>query len=351
MSLVRKLTVFLAALALAFTVEKGVAYSQVITASASPSSQSTDRCLEIIEAFVAVEDPLEDLQNPVLRTKGEVKDWINFYSEVLACLDEWGTQGEYSTLTFAVEQFLVLIGGNDHEVDLVDLETSDDRAVVKLREEVGLPPPEGYVYVNHFPSLLDTPPIVLESFLDFHTLGVTLPCRFIVVLDEHGFTDKEKKLSKKTLPETISHELVHAYFQAMRCEGDELPKWFREGAAVYFSGGKEHSITYSEGGREVILVASTPEEYQEYQTVFRYLRSELGEEDFNATIRGAVEGNSIEEIFQKTDTDSFEELSKEAQDWKKAEDRQKKLRNAAIALAVFFGLGVLAVLKQAIFGD
>jgi len=176
---------------------------------------------------------------------------------------------------------------------------------------------------------------------------VTLQCRFVIVFDEPiidlgdyilPFIDKEdeetaKKLHKETMPKVVSHELAHAYLNNILCGEDELPEWFHEGMATYFTGsGEAQWVVDAEG----VMVSSPPDEYKEYDLVFRYLGAQLGGDGFNQVVREAFGDNSVEGIFQKTETTSYEDLLEKAQVWEKEQEKEE----AIIKVVIIVGIGI-----------
>lgn len=111
--------------------------------------------------------------------------------------------------------------------------------------------------------------------------------RYIAVLAEEKSTWPRQALQSQTLPETISHELVHAYINAtLGLRGLDLPKWYHEGIAVYFSGsGKGHTIVTP----NFTISTTPPEEYRQYSTNFEYLEAQLGREQLLGYIKLSVE--------------------------------------------------------------
>ena len=67
--------------------------------------------------------------------------------------------------------------------ELVMLATTRDPAIARLREEVGMRPPRGLVYLKYYPSR-DLMPEAISSAFDSPSIrAVTMSCRYIAVLD------------------------------------------------------------------------------------------------------------------------------------------------------------------------
>jgi len=281
--------------------------------------QSQPDCAEVLVTALEEGDLMGDLVNPVLNTQAEIEEKIALYKRVYPCIDELGivfSQEDLELIDMLVLRFLYLVEGEGQQIDLVDLETSDDPAVSRLRDEIGVPPPDGYIFVNHIDSRYEIPTYVTDAFLDPDVRGVALPFRFVIVLEESDTVFDDLGMEEKSRSKTISHELVHAYLEAKLDLEDDLPTWFHEGLATNLSGGaKTQTISLMIPGLSAEIVRTAPEDYLTYDTVFRYLESELSEEGFNKVVREAIENNSVEGIFLATGFADFDELLVTAEKW------------------------------------
>jgi hypothetical protein len=151
-----------------------------------------------------------------------------------------------------------------------------------LREEVGLAPPPGLVFIRYFDHREDMPPVVATPFESPEVRAVTISSRYVAILVEGASTPA-------SLAETVSHEMVHAFLSAGLDWGGGatgLPSWFQEGMAIHFSrSGRAHVGIDAGLGR--VRVAPTSE-YERYERVFLYLERQLGTPGFHQAIRRSV---------------------------------------------------------------
>lgn len=192
------------------------------------------------------------------------------------------------------------------EQSIVSFAKSRDPALVRLRTEIGLPPPPGGAVVRVYQSKDDMAAPIRRLFDDPIVNGVTWSHRFIAVIrDDH---------SDEQVRNAISHELVHAYmFSNMGMGFENLPKWFIEGTALYIAGGKPLYVSETpEGGRNI---SWSPKEYNEYRTVFKYLRWRLGKQRVSAFIKEAVAEQSTDEPLHSLGVKDYDALKAQALHW------------------------------------
>jgi len=333
---------FAAALLLFLATSVGIS-SPVQKAEGLENPQQPADCSSILKILVEEEGSfLENLTNPVLTSETQVQERVDFYREVKPCLSDLEgilPTDDLELVETLVDRFLILVGGVGQRIDLVDLATTNDAAVVELRDNLGLSPPKGLIYISYFDYRYELPKQLAWAFKKPEIAAITLPCRFIVVLKSpelfpimNRLFPGQVALSKEDLERTISHEFVHAYLLAQLGAKKELPKWFHEAVAVYFSeGAKELSVNYTFGDVVIGTVsAEAPEKYKEYDVLVRYLLFRFGEQGFYETIKVAVETGSVEEIFQKTGSHDFEDLFEKAQEWEENSGREKTIRGIMI---------------------
>jgi hypothetical protein len=161
----------------------------------------------------------------------------------------------------------------------VSLATSKVPSVVALRNYVKIPPPQALCYVKVYPSVSAMPSQVAAFFPNEHIRGVTINGRYIALLesDFHG-----------ELEDTLAHELVHAYFGLV--SGKDLPKWFQEGAAVYFSIGEARALYGKPDNKGGVIARqiAVSEDYKARLIFFKRMESRMGREKFLAYIRRSV---------------------------------------------------------------
>lgn len=162
----------------------------------------------------------------------------------------------------------------------VDLKTSKVSSVVKLRNDVKIPPPSQIVLVKTFKR--NTLPSVLEPvFVNPNVSGVTIAGRYVAIIQ----TDLTKEYN-----DVLSHELVHAYI-SLSCP-KPLPFWFQEGAAVHFSTDKTLKF-YGQPSKDQtgVMIGKTVElddTYKQKLQSFHFMIEKAGDKKFNAWFRDAV---------------------------------------------------------------
>lgn len=199
--------------------------------------------------------------------------------------------------------------GEEHSV--VSFAKSRDPALVKLRTEIGLPPPSGGAIVRVYHSKDDMAAPIRRLFDDPVVNGVTWSYRFIAVIrDEH---------SDEQIRNAISHELVHAYMSSRMGMGfEKLPKWFIEGTALYIAGGKPLYVSKTPEGERNL--SWSPKEYNEYRTVFRYLQWRLGKQRVSAFIKEAVAEQSTDAPLHSLGAKDYDALKAQALHWETMRD-------------------------------
>ncbi len=190
---------------------------------------------------------------------------------------------------------------------LVNFRSSQDKAIMRLRELVRIPAPKGGAILRLY-STRDSMPDVIAKLFNKDTGGLTLWCRFVAVFKENKSPDQ--------LQDTISHELVHAYIASyLGASRDDLPRWFHEGVAQYLSDSKD---TYSyRTGMNTEMISWSPQDYANYRLCFRYLDSRLGTAGVDQFVREAVVGRNAEKaLWREARVTSFEDLLAKANRWR-----------------------------------
>jgi hypothetical protein len=308
-----------------------------------PITQMDADCQELVNQLTGHPGWYEALINPVITSEADIAVRTELYRPVYECLVPSEAGGELDALRRMTEYFLIFVAGEgtsqgSSELNLIDLRTSDDPAVVRLRDRLGIPAPEGYVFVRIFPSRQDMPQLVRRAFEDENVAGVTYFTRYIAVLVEEKEARAEKILQAQALPLTVSHELVHAYVNAVLGEDDFtwLPRWYSEGMAIYFSGsGIEHRVVTP--GFEIVL--TSPAEYIGYRDNFRYLEAQHGRDRMETLITDSLEENNPALLYLDLGIQSEEELVSAREGWLKRQN----------ALRVGFGTAVILLAAYGIF--
>ncbi len=279
-------------------------------------------CEGIIEQFTADLDWYERLVNPILKTPQEVAERFDVYSQVHACLDDYtgplpGNRLQIKTL---VEYFLLFTEGvlepeAESALVLADLKQSDDPAIQQIRDEAGIPPPEGKIFVRYYASREEMPALVRRAFENEDVAGVTILKRYVAILDEEKATWPQQALQNQTLPTTISHELVHAYLNSSPgSQAIGAPDWYHEGIAIYFSrSGEGHSIITP----ELTVSTTPPKEYQQYDNNFKYLEAKLGRKGLVEKIRISLEQADPAVLYRDLGIADEQELFERASTWQR----------------------------------
>lgn len=335
-------------------------------------------CSLAIPDFLAIAEDvekfnLEELLNPVYSSKEEIKKARETYKSTCADLDYFleleriiakgkapSAVDDLDVLDLGVlravkqliELFLVFTETDEKfykglDYEWVNLETTRYSTIVKLREKVKIPPPEGFVYIRYFPDKESLPSAIQPVFRREGAKGATIFGRYIAILKEKGIEPAKEELQKRVLPKTLYHELVHAYINSvLGLKRDRLPIWFHEGCAIYFSksGGMESTIIKEpkiDGLTYITVVNFSPEDYGNYELVFNFLEDKLGKKRFYELIKKVVEEARVDPLLEEMKTNSFEGLSTRAKIW-----RMKKDRVWWIALGLFLFLFFWVGLKS-----
>ena len=284
---------------------------------------SQTECQKYLEPLVNGIIPFEQLTNPIFSSKTEVDEQLDLYSNVYQCLDE-GTTSQIiggEKLRSYLEYFLIFAGGlgsqsEDTTLDLVLLSSSNDPGVMKIRDEAGIEAPDGYIFVRYYISREAMPPLVRRAFESPDVAGVTILSRYIAVLADDKKTWPQRALQLQTLPETTSHELIHAYINSILLPVEfNLPAWYSEGLAIYFSGSeRNHTIitpNFSISNTSFV-------EYQNYDTTFKYLEATLGREHLMELIDQSIQEADPSLLYLDLGISSDQELLNQANEWSQA---------------------------------
>jgi hypothetical protein len=251
-------------------------------------------CQAVLAQLTGESNWLDHLLDPVITSQEGLLERLALYVEAHECLSNTREplSSEMEAARTYLEYFLIFTIGYDTPEDssylrLVELATSDDPAVIQLRQAAGLAPPPGYIFIRFYRSRQAMPSRLRGLFAE-DTAGLTLLTRYIAILEEDTFTWEQQRLQAQTLPRTVSHELVHAYVNAsIGIEAlEELPRWYAEGVAIYLSGsGEDHVVV----GPDSTMVTTSPQDYRAYRDNFKFLEAKLGQERLLQVIRISVE--------------------------------------------------------------
>ena len=278
-------------------------------------------CEEEIRDLKSDPNWLEHLYDPILITNEQVRNKISQYKNIYQCL---GNQSEPLTmeqeLIYALTgYFLIFVDGlysnpEGREFYLVDLASVDDPAIERMRRELDIPPPRGYVFVNLFNSRNDMPGPIGEAFQNNNVAGVTMFTRYIAVLDETKSTWYETALRNQSLPATISHELVHSYVNSSVGweQISDLPSWFHEGIAIYYSNSGENRAVVTPN---FTLRTTPPPEYRQYDLNFKFLEVMYGESSLQEKISRAISMADHRVLLEDLQINNADELARSAIEW------------------------------------
>ena len=134
---------------------------------------------------------IDELANPVLRSQEEIDGHAAVCRRLLALPQPQGDPS-LSSPGLLLKQSLARLfmtfarpgrgraGVEPGHLQLIDLETHDDPALLLLRERVRLSAPRGYVFVRTFSSRHAMPSDLLVAFQRENTRGVTFLGRYVI---------------------------------------------------------------------------------------------------------------------------------------------------------------------------
>lgn len=263
------------------------------------TAQTPIDCPAAFAALTASPTWLEDLGNPVLTSIEQVQARRALYTPVRACLDQLPPElaekkEDIDTLT---ELFMIFTEGDlqaGQGLVLVDMQTTADTAVTILRDEAGIPPAAGYVFMRYYAHPDQMPDLLYNIFNNTDIKGVTIRARYIAILDPDYISEAAQRLHENNLPKTTSHELVHAYIgtSAGPANYPNHPKWYAEGLAIYFSGSSQSIsvVEFNENGRETFY-SLAPRDYAQYRDNFAYLEETYGRPRLLELVRKSLQEN------------------------------------------------------------
>ncbi len=281
---------------------------------------------ESIAALLEGENGVQNLVNPVIRNPAEIETRVADYRGMLSCFDSLAVSGASQdwarTVRYHLRLFLSFaapseVNARGSSFELVDLQTSQDPAVRRLVEDLGLAPPEGAILVRYFQSRQQMPEMIRRAFESPQTQAVTMSSRYVAVLTAPSGSFGPGRIGDARLAGTFSHELVHAFLNARldpELSPEGFPRWFHEGMAIHFSDrGRAHiAVDAVSGG---LLRIEPTARYEQYERVFRYLESGLGADRFIRVVRRSVEDIDASVLYRALDFSSYDELALDAELW------------------------------------
>lgn len=301
-------------------------------------------CRQILEDLLREPDWEERLRSPVFSNPEEEAVYRDRYAQAHACLETKGENlTEEETLLLRLTEYFLIFSsgygdtGHTSTLQRIDPGESQDLALVRIRDQAGLPPPPGYFFVRLYRTPSEMPSLLRAAFDRDEVAGVTLLDRYIAVLvvDDQGW-ENTGRLDNETL-DVLSHELIHAYVNSTL--GSEavhrLPVWYREGLAIYFSGGGK-SYTYMGPGWTFRRVPT--QEYQVYDEAFRYLERSLNREELLERSRLSIQEMDPSLLYHDLGFLDDEGFLTAVQEWSRARERRETV---LVCLAIPLSIGGL----------
>jgi hypothetical protein len=300
-------------------------------------------CQELIAQFTDNDFMLRDLADPIITDQSQIDVRLQKYTTLQKCLEAAPKERynqELETIKNLVDYFLIFVG-EDRSIDgaakleRVDLAKSNDPAVVKLRDEIGVPAPIGWIFVHYYPSRQSMPENLQFAFENPQVAGVTILSKYIAILKEPKASWAERTLQELSSPNIMSHELVHAYVNSIlaanhRLSLESFPRWFDEGLASYISQSDQpHTIIT----QNITLNETATEEYQSYVLIFKFLQNRLGQKGLNEKIRLALETADATQLYADIGIQDDRWLEITVKEW-----QRQRVQNS-----YFFGLIILGV--------
>jgi hypothetical protein len=314
-----------------------------ISPSASLSRQTPNPvdCRAIIAQFTEDDFILQKLADPIITSQAQMDAQLQKFTLFHNCLDALPKDqytNDLDTIDNLVEYYLLFAGGDQIPAqgiksERIDLAQSKDPAVVKLRDEIGIPPPSGWIFVRYYPSRQAMPERVRYAFDNPQVAGVTILSKYIAIISEPKASWAERALQELASPDILSHELVHAYVNSVLASNnhslsESFPLWFDEGLASYIS----HSDTpHSIITQNLTINQTATEEYQSYVLIFKFLQNRLGQKRLNEKIRLALETANLSQLYADLGIQDERWLEITANEWQRQRIRK----------SYFFGLIIL----------
>ena len=316
------------------------------TYAASTLKQDTfsAECLTTLEVLTSEAGWFERLVDPVITSTEELIERRQLYTKVHACL-----QAEVDDLPDDLqmvkklsEYFLIFAGGFETDDDestltIVDLASVDMEAIQLLKDKADIQPPVGYVFLRTYSSRSEMPELVRTAFRDEDVRGVTIFSRYIAILEEEKEILQERILQQQTLPETVTHELIHATINATLGyqNADSFPRWFHEGVAIYLSGSGEDRVVML---GDLTITKTSPEDYVQYDLNFKHLESEIGQDELLGLIGTAIKEIDPSVLYEELGYDNADELMAAAKSWRARAIRNRLIAGIFVAIFLFYGL-------------
>jgi hypothetical protein len=315
-----------------------------LAASASRPETFSDECQATLEMLTSEEDWFERLIDPVITSKEALDERRQLYTKVHACLQAEvdDLPDDLRMVNRLTEYFLVFAGETEVDDDastltIVDLGSVDMEAVQTLRDKAGIQIPAGYVFLRTYTSRQDMPALVQRVFQDEKVKGATFFSRYIAILDEDKEILGERILQQQTLPETVTHELIHAAINSTLGyqDSDLFPRWFHEGVAIYLSGSGEDRVVML---GDLTVKKTSPEDYVQYDLNFKYLEAEIGQDALLGLIGTAIKELKPSVLYEELGYIDVDELMAAAKSWQARTTRNRLIAGIVAAVFLIYGM-------------
>jgi len=208
----------------------------------------------------------------------------------------------------------------------------DDPAAARLRNEVGLPAPPGYVFMRYYLTTGEMPAAVGQRFAHHdNAAAMTVMCRFVAIAQKLERPGSWAWASPDRVRHAVSHEIVHAYVNSLLGPAalGEFPTWFHEGCAIYYGGDLGWDVT---------------PDYRDYLSIFQYIAAAKGEEGLARFVRTAVTSRSLQEALGSIGYATQGQLLRDARLWR-LRVRLKAQAAGALALAAIV-IAIVALTRR-----
>jgi hypothetical protein len=293
-----------------------------------------------------------ELTDPQFASDAEREAALQRYSRVRDCLNS-GSAGQSADGRFEtrrlLDAFLYFTGPprDRFERDKIRFDSSADRAIVTLRDTIGVPASAGAAYIVYFPTRDSVPSELRYAFSRSEAIAATLPCRYILILGKKPVA--EEPVGDFAGGRTVSHELVHSYICAAAGSKPHavFPGWFREGLASYLSGSSRISGELDRSGSyvEYKIHQETPE-YLRYSALFQYIEGHFGSASFAEFVKGSLQSADPESELGRFGFANAEAAFTAARKWANLQPFSgiaDSLRNTAVHLTARGLLAAVAV--------
>ena len=290
--------------------------------SLGPANLDSVSCLEVA-ALLDSDSGFETLVNPVVDSFTQIEQRFAEFQGLRDCLGDTAAASNRVSISrvyidLFIEFLAPYIGRESREsLELVDLSTTTDPGIRRLREDVGLQAPNGLIFVRNFTGPQQMPALVRRAFANPQAQAVTIGTRYVAVLTPVARSLAQENLLEDARAATFSHELIHAFLNARLGAGifeAGFPDWFHEGMAIHFSGSGRGHVAIDHGAGSVFSIEPTVE-YEQYERVFGYMESQLGVNEFHRAVREAVDAAEPQLLIARFGYDSFDELRGQAEFW------------------------------------